>query len=1603
VKILKRGGALSFLVVAALLFVVVALGITEETPLGSISGSVKMQESGSPLPGVAVILTPLGTPGDQDETLKGRVTYSDKEGNFTLSNVPAGGYKIEASAKVHSLAPADVMVSEGKTTNLDLELKAGDPSLNLYTSQRVFLPDEPAQVEAHGFGTDQTLSLSVYKIDLSRFLKQGSIYGVLYSISDSTFRSGEKQDPAKIGQLVDSFQHKVQNFDAEGSFMDVVSLKKLDQGFYWVRCTYGDLEKGSFINISQIGLVTKSSPGEVLSFVTDLKTGQPVPGVQLSYSENGKWVPYGKTDADGLANVRVPGKGKKLLVLAAQGSSQAVSAFYLYGTSAGEASNYSEDAEGNYATPPDSSTTVFVYSDRPIYRPGDNVQFKGFARRRVGSQYNLPGPGNVSCEVRDLDNNLVKAFSVAMDDNGAFHGNYQTNEEDAPGQYTMSIKALGQDETLNFTLAAYRKPEFTIKVTWSKSHYTMGEKLKATVKCEYYFGGPVVGAKVNGSVYRNQDWYDEEWNSDDYGTADEQDDEGNAGGDFTFQSTGVTDANGEAVFEFDPKPEKLPEDMGYTPNYKYTLSADVTEAGDKYFSGQGTVKVSQGAIDLKVDPDSYIAAPGKNVDVTISTFKSDDQSPAAGQSVQVVYGSETWSRRTDKYVNTYTEEGHASVTTGADGTVHFTMPVKHSGSYLIKASTTDSLGNTIKQQGYLWAGTDDFEPPPTAPDLALTLDKKLYKTGDTCQVLITSAKPGLTALLTVEAESVMYKQVIHMAKQSQLVTIPVDKSYLPRVTISVVAVQNKKFLEASTALKVDVAARTLQVKVASDKAQYLPGSTATYTIRTTAADGKPTPADVSLGVVDEAIYALQEDDTNPLRSFYPARPNKVATNYSFPELYLDGGDKGGAIPVRMNFKDTAAWFPSIKTDATGSATVQVKLPDNLTKWRATAVGVSDATDVGLTKYDVVVNKPLMIRLQGPKFMVNGDHQEVAAVISNNSGSDANVHVSLEPTGFGTSDALQQTIHIDNGKAGSISWDMGATQTGPGALVAKAWIDGGPNDGVQQKIEIKSHAREVDFRTAGDIQTSAKFNIVVRKDADPNAGRLRLGVSPTIGTGIYDTLDALIDYPYGCVEQTMSRFMPAMVAGNSLRKIGLLRPDLEKKIPQIAALSISKLKNMQHTDGGWGWWENDTSSGFMTAYVLDGSLEAKAAGYKVSPYMTDKAVDWASKEVLSADATKWPKRDRLYLAYVLAKYGKTDIAAKVLKAVDVTGESAADIATAALLANELGTDYAQQRDELIQRVRDMAIVDAGTVRWKPKTYDNTKIPWWEYDDVYGAEVNAIPLQALEAITPNDPLIIKGIRNLLLEREGYWWWGTRDSSFALRAIAWYMKFEAAPTGPSVVHVLVNGTEVSALHMDIHNLRGLSPTLTIPISNLAQGQNTVELKLENANVAYYSVDFRQFAVAPTLGKPINGGGLTIDRSYHLLQAQQMEDGTLKLKESAEVVTSIKSGDLIQCDLVINSDRERSYLMITDPIPSNCHPETDNDVDREETPWDYWYADQEVYDDRLTFFATQMGAGRRVISYVLRAESPGIAHALPPVVGNMYKSDDGASDSEYQLEVRR
>ncbi|MES2459962.1 MAG: hypothetical protein V4671_05205, partial [Armatimonadota bacterium] len=124
-----------------------------------------------------------------------------------------------------------------------------------------------------------------------------------------------------------------------------------------------------------------------------------------------------------------------------------------------------------------------------------------------------------------------------------------------------------------------------------------------------------------------------------------------------------------------------------------------------------------------------------------------------------------------------------------------------------------------------------------------------------------------------------------------------------------------------------------KVTVTPDKPKYEPGQSATYAVRITDTRGRPVAGcPFSLGVVDESIYALREEDTKAIaRTFYPQRYNRVSTDYSFNVQYLGDADKSEPqITARKKFRDTASWQPNRETDGNGRAQVTITLPDNLT-------------------------------------------------------------------------------------------------------------------------------------------------------------------------------------------------------------------------------------------------------------------------------------------------------------------------------------------------------------------------------------------------------------------------------------------------------------------------------------------------------------------------------------------------------------------------------------------------------------------------------------------------------------------------------------------------
>jgi uncharacterized protein YfaS (alpha-2-macroglobulin family) len=258
-----------------------------------------------------------------------------------------------------------------------------------------------------------------------------------------------------------------------------------------------------------------------------------------------------------------------------------------------------------------------------------------------------------------------------------------------------------------------------------------------------------------------------------------------------------------------------------------------------------------------------------------------------------------------------------------------------------------------------------------------------------------------------------------------------------------------RFISAHKTIAVPTYEKFLRVEVTAEKPVYQPREKARYRIVTRDAEGKPVSAELSFALVDEAIFAMRADLTPDIRKFFFGwRPNLVETSWESVMVQRDiqrdiiaGREMtlGGFIPagafqkiseaeIRRRFEDTAFWHPFIVTDENGEASVEVSLPDNLTTWRATVRAITLQTQVGSTIQRIRVTKPILVRLQLPRFFTQHDIAKILTVVHNNTDEPQKVSVGLKAKGATVSSSYvalrekhtSEKLAVASGRAWSVA-------------------------------------------------------------------------------------------------------------------------------------------------------------------------------------------------------------------------------------------------------------------------------------------------------------------------------------------------------------------------------------------------------------------------------------------------------------------------------------------------------------------------------------------------------------------------------------------------------
>jgi hypothetical protein len=1421
--------------------------------------------------------------------------------------------------------------------------------------------------------------------------------------------------------------------------------------------------------ITSTGLAVKRSQGELMAWAASLKDGAPVANLKVSvWDKTGTQVYTGTTDKDGLVSFKLPEAvtetdfyGNDYTVVAENGSD-----FSLAHSTWSEgvdpwAFNINYDPfQGNYY--------VYSYTDRPIYRPGDSVYFKGLVRKDMDAEYKLPDFKQAHVIITDSQYEKVFEKDLDLNGNGTYNGEFKLGDNARTGTYNVETSlsgAPGPDYlnrfTTSFRIAEYRKPDYELKIKPDKQNYANGDTAKLDVQASFFFGAPLPDAKIEWTV-KSQDYYffidsdkDSPYASQWFSFSDD--------GYFCFwgcEGGSEVVASGKAKLDKDGKYSlSLPLDITKKKTSQlYTVEITAFDLNNQAVSNRVILPVHSGEFYTGIMNQDYVVNKADPVKFDVITVDYDGK-PLPGKQTSVSFYKRTWNTVKKKnvdsdfyYENSYDDQlvETKSVTTNDKGYAQVSFTAKEGGNFKGAVTAKDSKGNTIVASTTVYITSEEFLNwgRENNDKIELVADKNEYKPGDTAHILVKSPYQNVWALVTQERKGILSKKVVQLKSNSETIDIPITEASIPNLFVSVLLVKGDAsaaglaepviganderdvaaFKLGYATLQVDTSSKQLGIEVTSDKTKYHPGDEVTLKVKTADSSGNGVKAEVSIGVVDKSVLSLTETVTaDLLNAFYRQRMLGVSTAHTLTkaisrvnvqvEAGLKGG--GGARPAKRGiFKDTAHWEAVVSTDASGNGEIKFKLPDNLTTWQVLAIGITADTLVGSQKSELLVTKDVIVRPVLPRFLIVNDDMKVSGIVHNYTDSASDFDVSLDATGVNLMSDRSVKVNLKPGEEKKVEFRI-VVKNETSAVFNFAVTASGSiaiGDALELTIPIQPYSFPEVVATSGVITDDKKHveTVWLPEGIDANFGQLTVSSAPTLAASITQGLEYLVNFPYGCTEQTASALLPNVVVKQVL-SLPALKNTLvdEKTLQKNVEAGISNLYKYQQGNGGWGVWQTSEVNPYLTAYVLQTLNEAKKAGYTVDDNVIQRGRDYLKNYVndhplqkIEASVDPALKRNnryeanvRAFIVYVLAETGVGD-----------TG-----------LTNNL-TDYEDQLSLFGKAYLAMALQDlkngaegsvAGDLDAKIKSLKDDVLnyaketPRGVHFEESGTEyrlfdtnerTTALVLQMLARTEPNHPYVQKILRNLLLEKKDGRYASTQETAVTLLAMVDYLKaskeLEASYNGV----ITLNDTEKLNKSYTEKNISD-KDIMNIALTEMAQDNqdNEIAFTKNGAGRMYYDMNLKYYLPTEQI-KPRDEGIVTTHEYF------AADD---KLEETP--IKSVKLGENIKGKITVIVPDDRYYVMVEDFLPAglegvdfSLNTSQQSLMDGKGGDYYAWYFNySEIRDDRMMYFADYLPAGVYEIDYYARATTPGVFHDLPVLAQELYFPEVFGRSEGKMLEV--
>lgn len=1637
---------------------------------------------------------------------------------------------------------------EGEAT---ATFKVGEAPMNLYSQGGTFVVLDPTAKPSYSFYSinHEEVKLKIYSVipedwEAFRKFKNNQYYD-------------EQKRPKAPGKLIVDKILKIDNLPDELTETRIDLSENLDDGFGNTlvviepvkrRDQYDRTEISVWCQSTNIGLDAFIDSQELVGFATEMTTGKPLDDVQFSIFPNGEQISanvepkswwnrltsWGVSDDsitktidasgevtltenvdeaksnyttdNGILRLPLPnGQAQQQnLLIARKGKDVAFlpenSDHYYY--------NY-----GNwYKKPLHDSLRWFVFDDRKMYRPKEEVSVKGYIRIIEGGKLgDVSSTFNTNSKVyyRLLDsrNNEILKGETNLNAFGAFDFKVKLTDTMNLGNIRLDMSRSlnnGLEFSHSFRVEEFRRPEFevTAKVNSEAPHF-VGGQADLSVEAKYYFGGGLANAEANWTVTAsptnytppNRDdftfgkwvpWWRSYYNPD-YGNTTTQ----------TFK--GVTNSSGIHLLKMDF------ESANPSRPYTLTASASVQDVNRQTWSSSTSLLVH--SADLYVGIRTNRTFVQKNENIEVESIVSDiDGKLTLNRDVAVKAILKNWAFDKGSWTEQTIDEQTCELKS-SEKPEKCKFIAKSGGTYAISAKVMDDRERFNESEITVWVAGGKTPPKRNVEkeEVNLIPSKKDFVPGDVAEILVQSPFFPAEGLLTLRRGGIVSTERFTMKDSTTTLKIMLDSKYLPNIyaQVDLVGVTDRlddkgeidpklekrpAFASGSLNLPISYESRKLKVSAEPQAKTLEPGGTTKIDVAVTDYVGEPVAnSEVAVVVVDESVLALTNYRVgDPVDTFYSQRgagvtdyhlrkeillgnPKDIANpsdkqrkvkkeinsayrdwknndvdyiidkqeRKAFDSLQLDGTDTSMSrqinelpingrsftsvlqlstttkaepnpetqIALRQNFDALALFAPNITTDSGGKATVDIKLPDNLTRYRVMAVAVDSGKRFGLGESNLTAKQPLMVRPSAPRFMNFGDKIELPVVVQNQTENPLTVDVGVRATNATLTAGGGRKVTIAANDRAEVRFPVSAEKAGT-ARFQIAVTSGKFSDAAEVSLPVWTPATSEAFATYGTTDANGAIVQPVQTPGDvwSQFGGLEITTSSTQLQELTDAYLYLQRYPYECTEQVSSRMISVAALRDVLREFKVKGMKSPEAIQASFEKDIEMLKGRQRDDGSFGLWGKTPQRyefPFMSVHAAHALILAKSKGYKVPDEMLTKSKNYLKNVekfyTNEPDQVRWTISS--YALYVRDLFGDKDASKAKSQLKEATIEKMPFEALGWVLSVLAGDKNSVEEVEsikhfLINRTTETAaaanfVTNYGDGAWLIMYSDR--------------RADGVLLEALLKAEPNNDLIPKLVRGLLAHRTKGAWSNTQENVFILLALDKYFQAYEKVTPDFVTKIWLGNTYAGE---ELFKGRTVdSNQLNVPMSYLTEqgGISNLIIDKQGAGRLYFRIGM-QYAPKNLKLEPADYG-FTVLRRYEAV------DDPEDVKQNSDGIWTIKSGTRVRVKLTMVAQTRRYHVALVDPLPAGLEILNPDLAVTEAIPTDknggnsslleygsqsygrgylywrsQWFEHQNFRDERAEAFTSLLWEGVYNYTYVARATTPGQFVVPPAKAEEMY-----------------